>query len=724
MNATRRCFLKFCGGAAAGALVSPLPWKLLDDVSIWTQNWSWTARPPRGPVGAAYTTCTLCPTGCGLRLRTIGEHVVSAWGVAGHPQGAGALCPLGTGFAQLKHHPLRLASAVRRDGEGAWVAADADALTAEVGRRVRESLEANEGHRIAVLDARPGRALSTLYREFCATLGARYLTLPDHRDLSEAALARWLDLGPLRPGLDPARAGAVISFGAPVLDDWRDPETAPDLRDAAAAPFLIQVEPNLSRTATRADLWLPIRPGTEAAVGLGLAHLLRDRAGPACRNLQRYGEAGARFARLADEHTPQVASRLTGLDRSLLAQAADRIADRIAHGAPALFVGGGHPGAGPLGPAEEFVVWGLNLLLNEPGEAAAFRLRPAPEALFDEPAAAPATALAELPDRSLDLLLVDGATPATAVPARLLRRKMSERGRIVGLTAFAAGLGAQCDELLPVAGPGEFSDDVPARALSPRATWAVAEAVTKAPAGAAHPADRLAAVAAAAGLPRSERFDQDAHAALLEARAARLIERGGRLFEARGGTTKAVSAFSTPGSLLKALRRGGCWIDQDAALLTPRPASRPDEILARELDRLEPGRQPAIRTDDRFPWTLVVEAATNVAVSAALPPVLTKLYRESNLLAGAGVARVNPDSARRAGLPDGAAVRLRTPRGETTLRTVHDGSVMPDVVVVAPGPTAADLGDPAGPPSEDILELCDAFAIPVWRVGRASLRRV
>ena len=48
LDLTRRSLLKFMGGAVAGAVLSPLPWKLLDDASIWTQNWSRIARPPRG----------------------------------------------------------------------------------------------------------------------------------------------------------------------------------------------------------------------------------------------------------------------------------------------------------------------------------------------------------------------------------------------------------------------------------------------------------------------------------------------------------------------------------------------------------------------------------------------------------------------------------------------------------------------------------------------------
>ena len=37
----RRNFIKLLVGGAVGINLTPLPWKLTDDIAIWTQNWSW-----------------------------------------------------------------------------------------------------------------------------------------------------------------------------------------------------------------------------------------------------------------------------------------------------------------------------------------------------------------------------------------------------------------------------------------------------------------------------------------------------------------------------------------------------------------------------------------------------------------------------------------------------------------------------------------------------------
>ena len=76
MKIDRRSFLSFVIGGAAGTALSPLPWKLIDDSSIWSQNWAWTPVPEKGEITYVNSTCTLCPGGCGITVRKVGDRVV------------------------------------------------------------------------------------------------------------------------------------------------------------------------------------------------------------------------------------------------------------------------------------------------------------------------------------------------------------------------------------------------------------------------------------------------------------------------------------------------------------------------------------------------------------------------------------------------------------------------------------------------------------------------
>ena len=67
MKVTRRDLFALAGGSAVGLALSPAPWRLLDDLSIWTQNWKWIPRPPKGPVTFKDTRCSSCAASRGPR---------------------------------------------------------------------------------------------------------------------------------------------------------------------------------------------------------------------------------------------------------------------------------------------------------------------------------------------------------------------------------------------------------------------------------------------------------------------------------------------------------------------------------------------------------------------------------------------------------------------------------------------------------------------------------
>ena len=93
MHTTRRDLFKFVGGSAAGALLTPAPWRLITDTALWSENWPGIPRPAEGEIRARYTNCSLCPAGCAVRARCVGDQPVSLAGVKDHPLSHGALCP-------------------------------------------------------------------------------------------------------------------------------------------------------------------------------------------------------------------------------------------------------------------------------------------------------------------------------------------------------------------------------------------------------------------------------------------------------------------------------------------------------------------------------------------------------------------------------------------------------------------------------------------------------
>jgi len=277
MGFTRRDLLKFTGGATAGLVFTPVPWSLLRDTALVSENWPDVPQPARGEIRTRYTTCTLCPAACGVRARSVGDQPVSLAGVPEHPASRGALCANGLLAHQL---PFCTDRAPRPLANGRAVSME------QAVARIRAAVEAcGANESVAFLDPRPGRAASLVYR--------RYL----------AGLAHGVYCAASNPfGIDLENTRAIVSFGVPVLDGWLSPGRVLAVRSQFA---LIQIEPEYSRTASLADLWVPIVPGGEAAFAGAVECGLRG---------EPTDPAAERVARMLLDHKPAIAIG-TGTDK-------------------------------------------------------------------------------------------------------------------------------------------------------------------------------------------------------------------------------------------------------------------------------------------------------------------------------------------------------------------------------------------------------------------------
>ena len=240
LNVTRRDAIRVACGSALGLFLTPVPWKVTDDLAIWTQNWSWIPSPPKGRVTSAATVCSLCPAGCPVRVRCVGGSPVSVAAAAEGGAGRG-LCPLGLTAHHLALHPSRLARPVRLmhdDASYRVLPVQTEAVLAAVAAAGRRG-------RVAVLDQRPGRAASWVWRRLLAGLpDGTYVPALGREGGSAATLRRMLakPWGPI--GLDLAHAATVISFGAP-------PAGLPGTPAAGTErPRLFRVEPRQPLSAS------------------------------------------------------------------------------------------------------------------------------------------------------------------------------------------------------------------------------------------------------------------------------------------------------------------------------------------------------------------------------------------------------------------------------------------------------------------------------------------
>ncbi|MBZ5728549.1 MAG: hypothetical protein LAP87_26650 [Acidobacteriia bacterium] len=607
MNTTRRDLLKLAGGSAVGVLFTPVPWRLITDTALWSENWPGIPAPPRGEISARFTNCPLCPAGCAVRARCAGGRPVSLAGVAGHPLSRGALCPFGLTGHHLPYHPARLKQGPVEEA----AAAVSDAMT-----------KCAPGERVAVLDLRPGRTASWTYRRAMAAAANGVYLAPAHALGGAVAV-------------DLAQTKTILSFGAPLFDGWGTPGNV----NAHRARFrLIQAEPVESRTAVLADLWLPIRPGTEPALALGIAHLL----------------GGAQAA----EFTPAKTAAETGLSEAQIAA----VAKELAENGPALV----------LDAAESPEVLALNHLVGSAGRTIVARPEsPVPEAW--RKSAAPVTDLADVPDHSIRVLLIDESMPGDYLPWRDVEKKLVRDNPLVVAFAWSRmGYGRYAHYVLPTAVYPEAAGDIPPAIDSPAAAFRLTAPLIPPPGGVVYPAAFIA-----------ERVKLAAGDALRE-RADAIHKAGhGTLFTYADAKSTPVKEVK-PDDFWKALNEGGCWIGERGQ----GPGGAPAAVAGRGWGP----RAEALEASSDLP--LIVSPTESCAASAPGSPILSKLYQESGLRLAPNQAALHPSTARACGIPGGGRALLETRYGKCAIDAIVDPAIPPGMVQVAARPGILDVCAP------------------------------
>jgi hypothetical protein len=696
MKMTRRDILKFAAGATAGILVSPVPWKSLDDTAIWTQNWPWIPRPAGGEATVRVSTCTLCPAGCGVRARCINGVPVSLSGIPGHYHGCGTLCAVGLAAHHLPYHPARAVQPLRRTHRRGVT--ESSPVSKEEAAGILAGALASSGGAVALLDQRPGRTVSGLYREWLASVpNGRYVVAPSIEDGTvQSAMA--LSGGSF--GLDLERSRTILSFGTPLFDGWGTPGRMMRLaaRHAGSGdPFIIQAETRMSRTAMAADRWLPLKPGTEAALALALCHvLLRERSVP------DPGQDHRAFTDLAAEFSPEVGAGITGLSSEAILETARCLAVRR----PALVVGGGDAAAGPLGSEEQNAIVMLNMLLGSVGAEGGLVVRgdpgtPAPEHVLD------------LPDHSVGVLILDGAESGCALPWEALEPKMKDGASlVVSLSPFLAGLSRRADLLIPGPAPFEGWEDIPAPFDATARSLALSAPLFLQPGGATDPVELIGRMSPGAGLEGSSMQE------VLKQRVTALHGEGKGSVRTPDGSM-AVRSLGSPERMFAMLEAGGVWVDEGSEhaprtqRLAPLSTAALDRLRAtaagRAIGRVGSEREVAV-----MPFGVKAAAAT-----AQVSPILSKVFQESGLRPAEGQGFINPSTCAKSGFSDGDSALLTSEAGLLRIVLRSDPTVMPGVIHLPVGPDPGAMNGPAHD-APGIFALCAAGG-GMWRIARASL---
>lgn len=275
MKVDRRSFLGLGIGAVAGIAVSPVGAKLTDDFSIWTQNWPWTPVPPDGKISYDQSICNLCPGACGISVRKIDNRPVKIEGLDRYPVNDGGVCMHGIAGLQYLYDPSRVKTPLKKIN-GRFVPVSWEEALSMVADRLGTLRNDQQPEALACITGSDQGSVAGLFNHFMTAFGSsNFLTMPELESWLVRTATTLHGKGHTL-GFDIDHSDFILSFGAGLIDGWGSPVACIQAMAGRKEreTTLVQIEPRLSNTAASADRWIPINPGTEADLAMGICAVL------------------------------------------------------------------------------------------------------------------------------------------------------------------------------------------------------------------------------------------------------------------------------------------------------------------------------------------------------------------------------------------------------------------------------------------------------------------
>jgi thiosulfate reductase/polysulfide reductase chain A len=314
----RRSFLKVAAASAAGGAALALPAR----AGAFGLTPSTDGLPPEREVP---TFCELCFWNCGVVARVRKNRVLALRGHPAYPNANGKLCGRGQAGAasvvdgdRLKHPMIR----VGERGEGKF-------------RRVGwpEAYRAIADGFARIKQQHGPEALALFYhgtggpmlRTMMVAYGSPNYAGPSYAQCKGARNVGYhLTFGeklasPEPLDLDETRC--AVLFGSHLGENAHNSQMQELVRARARGASLVVLDPRFSTVAAKADVWLPVRPGTDLAVILAWLHLLVAERTYDARFVAERTVGFEELARHVAPFTPEWAAAEAGVSADALVRA-------------------------------------------------------------------------------------------------------------------------------------------------------------------------------------------------------------------------------------------------------------------------------------------------------------------------------------------------------------------------------------------------------------------
>lgn len=312
----RRLFLQLVG--ATGLAVTPL--------ACPTFHQSPTAEPP--VAAGVPTTCELCPNKCSVLAMVEGGRIHKLNPNPENPKSRGMLCARGNAAIQQVYDPDRLKQPLIRAGargEGKWRAVSWDEAFDYAAERLT-AVKAKHGPEGTLWSSTEGFQ-EVFFKNLGMAFGSPNILRHPSLCLASVNLAYSMTFGTM-PSFDLLNCEYIIMSGANRFESIITPDTMDLIGGVMERKVkLIYLDPRFTVTASKADEWYPVKPGTDMAFILALIQVIIEEG---LHDQATVANLTVGFEQLAEHvkpYTPEWAAEQTGIPASDIRRIAREFAD-------------------------------------------------------------------------------------------------------------------------------------------------------------------------------------------------------------------------------------------------------------------------------------------------------------------------------------------------------------------------------------------------------------
>lgn len=264
--------------------------------------------------------------GCGLLVTVRDGRVVKVQGDPDSPISLGFVCPKGLAAAERVHHPDRLKRPLLRAGgrgQGKWKEIGWPQALEILSQKIKETIKSFGPQAVLFAQGAPKGLEFWIMMRLANALGSPNVAGIGNMCHMPREISSVITFG-FWPEVDYDHPPACIVLWGSNLDQTNEEATISSrLRRALdRGSRLIVVDPRPTRMAKRADLWLKARPGSDAALAMGMMRVMVEEELVDMEFLRQWSVGFDQLRHRLEEYPPQRVEEMTWVPAGLVREAA------------------------------------------------------------------------------------------------------------------------------------------------------------------------------------------------------------------------------------------------------------------------------------------------------------------------------------------------------------------------------------------------------------------